>query len=254
MTTTLIVLAHPERISFNGAWAEATERASLALGHEVIWSDLCAMGFDAVEGKRHFPATQNSASFDPLKEQERASARDQLPADVAGEIDKVRRADRLVFHFPLWWFSPPAILKGWLDRVLVHGALHSVDERFDQGQCRGKKALFCVTLGATDAESGHNGKEGDARMLLWPLAYTMRYLGMTVLEPVFARGVHGYFEGEEKAALQRKLGKVLDEQAKLIAGFDDQPVIRFNPDGDFDGDGRLNPSAASHSYFIRHED
>ncbi len=250
MATTLIVLAHPEPGSFNGAWAEATRAACEAVGDTVLTSDLCAMGFDAVESARHYPGW--SGAFDPLKAQETAAEAGSLPEDVAGEVAKLRAADRVVFHFPLWWFAPPAVLKGWFDRVLVHGALHSVEQRFDAGLCRGKSALFCVTTGATEAESGFDGKEGDVRMLLWPAAYTLRYLGFSVREPRVVHGVHGYFEGAEEETLQRRLRGVLAAQTDLIAGFDALPRMRFNADEDFDAEGRLRPDRPSYSPFIRH--
>ncbi len=253
MAVTLIVLAHPERKSFNGAWADATERASVALGHEVIWSDLCSMRFDPVEARQHFSGDEPNTVFDPLKAQERAVAAGTLPDDVATEIAKIQRADRIICHFPIWWFGAPAVLKGWMDRVLAHGALHSVDQRFDRGMCRGKKVLFCVTLGATEAEASFNGKEGDIQMLLWPLAYTMRYLGMTVLEPNPVFSVHGYFEGEEEIALRARLAEVLEAQSHIIANFDTLPEMRFNADTDFDETGRLKPDAPSYTPFIRHK-
>lgn len=250
MTTTLIVLAHPNRASFNGAWAEATAQASRALGHEVLWSDLVAMGFDAVERAAHYKGAVD-ASFDPLKAQEAASDRDSLPRDVTAEIDKLRRADRVIFHFPMWWFAPPAVLKGWFDRVLLHGRLHDVEHRFDTGHCRDKTVLFCVTTGATAAECGPDGKEGNIRHLLWPTAYTLRYLGMRVLEPVVVSGVHGYFEGDDRIALESRLSTVLSEQSQLIAGFDERPALRFNADTDFDADGRLKSGRSGYSPFIR---
>lgn len=252
MTTTLIVLAHPERQSFNGAWADATARASVQLGHEVLWSDLGSMGFNPAEARAHFREYPENSSFDPLKAQEWASDADALPGDVAQEIDKLNRADRVVFHFPLWWFAPPAVLKGWFDRVLAHGATHTIDERFDTGRYHGRKALFCVTAGATENELSHNGKEGDVQMQLWPAAYTLRYLGFSVLEPEIVFGVHGYHQGEELTALRNRLGTVLDNQATLIRGFDDMRQLNFNPDCDFDANGRLKPGSPSHSPFIRH--
>jgi NAD(P)H dehydrogenase (quinone) len=252
MTTTLIVLAHPDPRSFNATWAKATERASLALGHEVIWSDLCSMGFDPIEKPSHYPGLSADDPFDVLKTQERASASGILPADVADEIDKIRRANLMVFHFPLWWFSPPATLKGWCERVLANGTLHSADARFDRGLCRGKRALFCVTTGSSAAESAHNGKEGDALLLLWPLAYTLRYLGMTVLQPEVIHGVHSYHKGEKLAALRNRLTAVIDSHAATMAGADLRPALDFNADTEFDVQGRLLPDAASHWPFIRH--
>ena len=252
MTTALIVLAHPDPGSFNGAWAEASAQACRALGYEVLESDLCAMGFDAVEGRRHFPGYAADRAFDPLKAQEEAAGAGTIPADVAREIDKVRAANLLILHFPIWWFAPPAVLKGWFDRVLLHGVLHSVDQRFDSGLCRGKRALFCVTTGASAAESGPDGKEGDLRLLLWPVAQTLRYLGVGVFEPEPVHGVHGYFEGAEEQALRARLTGVLDGQRAMLDGLADRPLMRFNADTDFDADGRLTPDSPSYSPFIRH--
>lgn len=251
MTTTLILIAHPEPRSFTGAWAAASGAAAATLGHTVLWSDLCAAGFDPVEGPQHFGA-DGAAVFDPLKAQEMSAAAADLPSDVAAEVEKLQRADLLILHFPLWWFAPPAVLKGWFDRVLVHGAVHDVDHRFDRGRCRGKRALICVSTGATAAESGPDGKEGDATLLIWPTAQTLRYLGFTVFAPVMVHGVHGYFDGAEAAALSGRLAAVIDGQADLLRALPDRPVMAFNADDDFDADGRLRPDRPSHAPFIRH--
>jgi NAD(P)H dehydrogenase (quinone) len=247
--TVLIVLAHPERRSFCGSWAEASADAAARTGAQVLWSDLCGMGFDAVEGPRHYPA--HHGRFDPLKAQETAAAEGRLPPDVLREVEKIEAADTIVFHFPLWWFGPPAILKGWLDRCLVHGRIHDVDRRFDAGLMRGKRALFCVSTGARASESGPGGKEGETRLLLWPLAYTLRYCGFDVAEPLLAHGVHGYFKGADEAALEARLRGVLESQAGVIEGLGERALMPFNADSDFDAEGRLRPGAPSHTPFIR---
>jgi NAD(P)H dehydrogenase (quinone) len=247
--TVLIVLAHPERRSFCGAWAEASAAGAEAAAARVLWSDLCAMSFDPVEGSERY--TSHDGRFDPLKAQERAAAEGHLPADVAREVAKIELADMIVFHFPLWWFGPPAILKGWFDRCLVHGRIHDVDNRFDAGRMRGKRALFCVSTGASAVECGPGGKEGETRLLLWPHAYALRYCGFDVAEPLTVHGVHGYFEGAEERALETRLAEVLADQARIIATLDRRPVIPFNADSDFDGTGRLRPGAPVHSPFIR---
>ena len=252
MTTTLIVLAHPDRRSFNAAWAQATADAASALGDTVLWSDLYAMGFDPAEGPDQY-ADWGDVQFDPLKAQEERAATGGLPDMIKAEVAKIRQADRIVFHFPIWWFAPPAMLKGWFDRALVHSALHNVDQRFDRGLCRGKSALFCVTTGSRAEESAHNGKEGDVRMLLWPSAYALRYLGFSVLEPRLAHGVHGYFKGDQRMALESRLAAVLAGQAALMSEFDALPKMAFNADDDFDESGRLRAGRPSYSAFIRHE-
>ena len=251
MTTTLIVLAHPDPRSFNGAWANATKSACEALGDTVLCSDLVAMGFDPVERASHYPREQADPCFDALKAQEEAADQHRLPADVKLEIEKLRRADRVVFHFPIWWFAPPAILKGWFDRVLAHGALHSVEHRFDAGHFRGRKALFCATTGSDETESAFNGKEGDIQMLLWPAAYTLRYLGFSVAVPEIVHGVHGYHRGARQEALQGRLASVLDAQDRLMAEFESRALLQFNADTDFDEDGRLKADRPSLSHFIR---
>ncbi|MDU8911748.1 NAD(P)H-dependent oxidoreductase [Aestuariicoccus sp. MJ-SS9] len=232
MPRTLIVSAPPGPDSFTAAWAEASVAAAAGLGHDVTHLDLMAEGFDAVERASHYGL---DGPFDPLKVQESHEP----PADVAGHVDAVRAADLVILHFPIWWFGPPALIKGWCERVLMHGHLHDVDNRFDRGLCRGKTALFCVSTGAGAAEVGPRGKEGRLDLLLWPLAYTLRYCGFDVAAPEAAHGVHGYWTGDEKAELEQRLGAVLSGQKALIDGLPDRPRLRFHADSDFDDDGRL---------------
>ena len=249
MTTTFVISAHPEARSFTAHWANATVQAAVAKGDTVLTSDLSS--FDPSERSEHY--AQPAAPFDVLKEQERASSSENLPRDVAAEVEKLEAADRVIFHFPLWWFAPPAVLKGWFDRVLVHGRTHDVDRRFDTGRFRGRKALFCVTTGASAAESGPDGKEGNTRLHLWPAAYTLRYLGFDVLEPVVLHGVHGFHRGARKAELEERLAAALAGQVDLLSRFETLPRMRFNADTDFDASGRLKPTAPSVTPFIRRD-
>ncbi len=253
--TTLIILAHPEPRSFNGSWAQASIEAAEELGQNVLYSDLVSMGFDPVEKVTHYKnasAVDTNSPFDPLYVQDLAAKEQCLPADVAAEILKIKSAHRIIFHFPLWWFGPPAVLKGWLDRCLVHGELHTSDQRFDAGRCVGKKAIFCVSTGSTAMESSSAGKEGDVNMLLWPLAYALRYLGFTVLQPRIVHGVHGFHQDGAKVDLENRLQQIIIEQKQLMSNFDDLPTMQFNRDDDFDDNGILRSSAISHSPFIRH--
>ena len=249
MTQTLIVTAHPHSGSFTGSWAQETERASLAQGGRVSRSNLVQDGFDPVERFDHYA---DNASHDVLKCQELASQTGGLPADVKAEIAKFQAADRIIFHFPIWWFGPPAIIKGWCDRVLANGAMHTSRERFDTGRCRDKTVLFCVSTGSRESESGPDGKEGDVRMLLWPLAYTFRYLGCRVAQSQVVHGVHGYWKGDEKSNTEARLAARLSAHSDVVDGFDQLPLMRFNPDNAFDEDGRLRTDAESVTPFISH--
>ncbi len=239
---TLVVIGHPGRPSFTSDWADGSVQAAKAEGHDVLISDL--RDFDAVERARSFGV---DGGFDPLKAHETLP----LPLDAVAEAEKIEAADRIILHFPMWWFAPPAVIKGWCDRALIHGRLHSVDRRFDSGHGRGKSVLFCVSTGATEDESGPHGKEGDARLLLWPLAYTFRYCGFSVLEPVLVHGVHGYHEGAAKDALQERLRTVIAAQRGRVAGWDNAPRMTFPADSAFDETGRLRAGEPASSPFIR---
>ncbi|WP_380055233.1 NAD(P)H-dependent oxidoreductase [Falsihalocynthiibacter sp. SS001] len=249
MTQTLIVMAHPHRGSFTGSWAKQTEIASRSLGGGVSRSDLVQDGFDPVERFDHY---EDSTGFDVLKCQEHASDTGTIPASVLQEMDKLLAADRIILHFPIWWFGPPAIIKGWCDRVLAHGAMHTSKERFDTGRHRDKTVLFCVSTGSQEAESAPDGREGDVRMLLWPLAYTFRYLGCKVAKPQVVHGVHGYWKGDKKEKTEARLAAHLAAHNDIIKDFDNLPLMAFNADHDFDEHGRLRPEAPSVTPFIKH--
>jgi len=102
----LIVYAHPRDDSLCAA---ALSRAELGLsraGHEVEVRDLYRLGFD--------PALSRGEQAPPAESAEATSA-------VADDVRLLRWAQALVFVYPTWWGGQPAILKGWLDRVLVEG-------------------------------------------------------------------------------------------------------------------------------------
>lgn len=233
-----VVLCHPEPTSFTADWARASLAALQDAGASATFSDLHAMRFDPVERREHHPGAP--APFDPLKAQEHAAAT-RLPRDVEGEVCSIERAETLILHFPMWWFAPPGMLKGWCDRVLVHGRMHAVGARFDRGPCRGKTALMCVSTGGTDAEHGPRGKEGRIELLLWPLAYTLRYCGFDIAAPEVAHGVHGYWTGDAKAGLEVRLKSLLERQSDLLSRLGDRPRWCFNSDSDYRKDGRLKP-------------
>ncbi|MBA4357455.1 MAG: NAD(P)H-dependent oxidoreductase [Humidesulfovibrio sp.] len=101
-----IILGHPDPASFNHAIAKTAERALSAMGVQVRFHDLQAEGFDPV-----LPAAE--------------LARDALlPPLVARHCEELRAADGLILVHPNWWGQPPAVLKGWVDRVLRPGVAY----------------------------------------------------------------------------------------------------------------------------------
>ena len=114
-----IVHAHHEPASFNGAMTRRAVADLTAAGHEVKVSDLYTMGFDPVSDRRNFTTVANPAFLKQQNEERHATEHNGFAPDIAAEMDKLAWCDVLVFQFPLWWFSMPAILKGWLERVLI---------------------------------------------------------------------------------------------------------------------------------------
>ena len=120
--TAHVVLAHPEARSFNGTLAGITQQVLGDAGYRTTFSDLYAMDFDPREGPRHYAARKDSEVFHTQTEQRHAVDQESLPADVEAEVGRILDCDLLVVHFPVWWFGMPAILKGWMDRVLFMAA------------------------------------------------------------------------------------------------------------------------------------
>jgi NAD(P)H dehydrogenase (quinone) len=248
----LIVVAHPEPKSFNGALARAAQEALQSRGHEARISDLYSQLFAPDEHARHYSQRKDPARFDAQTEQRFSAQHNVLPHDVQREIDDLLWADLLVLQFPLWWFGMPAVLKGWMDRVFVYGRLYSGSKRLHTGVCRGKRALLSVTAGASADACAHDGQEGDARLHLWPINYALHYLGFTVLEPALIFGVRGSLAGEDAVARKRYLEEELHRHRARLADVDTVPAIPFNAGEDWDNRRRLKPHAPVHSPFIRH--
>lgn len=69
--------------------------------------------------------------FHPQTEQRFNAENKTTPAEVEAEAQRLLDCELLVIHFPLWWFGPPAILKGWMDRVFVYGRMYRSTMRYD---------------------------------------------------------------------------------------------------------------------------
>lgn len=111
----LLVSAHPCADSYSAALAEAARRGLVTSGHEVTTLDLYAADFTAVMSPADLDAYRDQADpVDPVVRQH-------------GEL--VRHAEVLVFVYPTWWSGPPAMLKGWLERVLVPGVAFTFDRQ-----------------------------------------------------------------------------------------------------------------------------
>jgi NAD(P)H dehydrogenase (quinone) len=109
----LLVFAHPEPRSLNGALRDVAIKELEAQGHEVRVSDLYAEGWKSEVDRSDFPSLMLDERLQVAPASSKAFATDTLTADVKAEQGKLLWADVLILQFPLWWFSMPAILKGW---------------------------------------------------------------------------------------------------------------------------------------------
>ncbi|EKT4464722.1 NAD(P)H-dependent oxidoreductase [Pseudomonas sp. NY15356] len=183
----LIVHAHPEPKSFTAALRDQAVETFTAQGHQVQVSDLYAMGWNPVASAEDFGTRENPDYLVYALEQRLGVKSGSIAADIQAELDKLLWADLLVLNFPIFWFSTPAMLKGWIDRVLVSGVCYGGKRFYDQGGLVGKKALVTVTLGGREHMFGEGAIHGPLEDMLRPiLRGTLAYVGFEVLPPFVA--------------------------------------------------------------------
>ena len=183
----LIIHAHPEEKSFTHALKNTAVDCFKQQGHQVEVSDLYAMNFNPVASATDFSHPEHPEYLNYALEQRHAVKTGRVAADIQAEIDKVQRADVLIFNFPLYWTSVPAILKGWIDRVFVSGIFYGGKRFYNHGGMVGKKAMLSFTLGGRDHMFGENAIHGSLENLLLPIQRgTLAYVGFEVLPPFIA--------------------------------------------------------------------
>lgn len=235
----LIIHCHPESKSFNATLTNISVKTFQHQGHTVEISDLYAENFDPVEKGDHYKNRNDETQFSALAEQRKAFKTNTLPADVDREVSRLERADLVVFQFPLWWHAQPAMLKGWFDRVFISGGLYTSSMRYDQGVFRGKRAMCSVTTGAPGIAFGPGARGGDIEVLLWPVQYSLYYMGFSVLPPFLAFGIQGHGYGnEDPTKYSEKLDRYLSDWAERLNSIHHAKPLSFPGWKDWDEDGR----------------
>lgn len=185
-----IVFAHPEPQSLGGSLLCATVEELEAQGHEVQVSDLYAMHWKSQIDRSDFPRLAADARLRVAYASAEATFSDTLTDDVKREQEKLMWADTVILQFPLWWYSMPAILKGWVDRVYSMGFAYGNGEhndkrwgdRYGEGKMLGKCAMVLVTVGGWKEHYSARGICGPMDDLLFPITHgTLYYVGFEVL-------------------------------------------------------------------------
>lgn len=183
-----ILYAHPEpQHSFHAALLSTALTSLTAQGHSVQVSDLYRMGFDPVASAADFETRRFPDRLQYDREQKYAVRAGGLAADIVAEIEKLLWCDLLLLQFPLYWYSMPAIMKGWFDRVFVNGRIYGAGMRFDAGGLRGKQAMICTSTGGFEHMFQSDGLMGHIDAVLWPIHQGIfGYSGLQALPPFVA--------------------------------------------------------------------
>ncbi|XP_043937205.1 NAD(P)H dehydrogenase [quinone] 1-like isoform X1 [Protopterus annectens] len=181
----LIVFAHQEKTSFNSALKDAAVESLKKTGWDVTVSDLYEMKFNAVLSRDDIIGNpKNPNHFNYAFETMEALEEGRLSKDIIAEQNKLRSADLVIFQFPLYWLGMPAIMKGWLERVFTQGFAYTLQNIYDNGLFKNKKALLSLTTGGSSTMYSPQGINGDINVMLWPLQNgILHFCGFQVLSP-----------------------------------------------------------------------
>ena len=147
-----VILAHPDPASFNHAIADTAVSELRLNGHTAWFHDLYAEGFDPVLPVREIPSGAV------------------IPPFVAIHCEEIAAADGIVIVHPNWWGQPPAILKGWIDRVLRPGVAYKfLEEDGGEGVPAGLlKARAALVFNTSNTPCEREMKEfGDPLESIW---------------------------------------------------------------------------------------
>jgi len=223
----LVVHAHYEVQSFNAALKDLAVETLRGAGHEVRVSDLYAMSWNPVAAAADFAERKNPDYCTYALEQRHGFENGTLAPDILAEVAKVDWCDLLIFNFPIFWFSVPAIMKGWIDRVFVSGRFYGGKRFYDQGGMRGKRAMLAFTLGGQPHMFGPDAIHGEIDLMLRPLMRgSLAYAGFDVLPPFAAYHVP-YISHEGRQQI------LLDYRQRLLQ-LDTLEPLRFPRMEDFD--------------------
>jgi NAD(P)H dehydrogenase (quinone) len=224
---TLIVYAHEEPHSFNAALKNTAIRTLEELGHKVVVSDLYRMGFKAVADSQDFLERRDKHYLKRQMEEKAGVELGTLAHDIMLEQQKLRDCELLILQFPLWWFSMPAILKGWVDRVMSMGFAYGGGKWYDEGGLKGRRAMLSLTTGGPEAVYGPRGINGHMDEILFPIQHGILYFcGFEVLPPFIS------WSPAHRSDEERKAG--LEAYRQHLLGLDSVRPLAFHPLKDFD--------------------
>ncbi len=163
----LIIYAHPHIGSLNHFLKETAVYTLEKANHEVRIRDLYELNFNPVLSLRDM-AGQRKGQVAPL---------------VGEEQKHIEWAEAITFIYPIWWTGMPAIMKGYIDRVMSYGFAYRYDQGIQKGLLSGKQAFVVNTHGKSKAEYHANGMDTALRLTSDTGIYT--YCGLDLKSHLF---------------------------------------------------------------------
>ncbi|XP_069009676.1 NAD(P)H dehydrogenase [quinone] 1-like [Embiotoca jacksoni] len=154
----------------------------MAQGCTVKVSDLYAMKFKAAATAKDLTGRVTKPKDFCYPEETRLALEEgKLSDEITEEQSKLIEADLIIFQFPMYWFTVPAIMKVWFDRVLTPGFANTPEKRFTQGVFKDKKAMLSFT---TRSKFNANQINENMNVTLWPVQNgILNHCGFQVLAP-----------------------------------------------------------------------
>jgi len=187
----LLISAHDDTKSYVAALHNTALGVLERAQHTVVVSDLYAQQFNPLASSIDFKTSSGTHANYMFEQQRAVNTGEGFSPDVDGEMKKVSDADMIIMHFPLWWGGPPAILKGWFERVLAMGFAWNADNRYSEGLLKGKKVLITVSVGDPSSFYSASGTHGaTVEQHLYGITHsTLAFCGMDVYKPFVVHNV-----------------------------------------------------------------
>ena len=184
-----VIIGHPYSKSFNAALAEKTTETLKKRGHEVFFHDLYR------------------ENFNPVLSPEELAGQDGGDELVRIHRKEIKEADGIVLIHPEWWGQPPAVLKGWVDRVLVPGTAYETTMTENGSVTKGLLKAETVILFATSNTPAEReeGVLGDPLLHIWRDC-TFSFCSKAVFDRIMFRVIETSSAGERKQWLEDAAG------------------------------------------------
>lgn len=218
------IYAHHEPSSLTSALKNVAASVLTSQGHELFETDLYGSGFSPKAEKYDF-VVSSGGHFNYMLEQRYAAQHGRTFApDITEEINKLLVSDLVIIHTPIWWFSVPAVLKGWFDRVLAMGVAWDGGKIYENGLLRGKSVMLCAVAGGPREYYQQNGRhKATMEQILHPIHHgTFAFCGMDVIEPFIVYNSLGMDQASREALLKEYTFKIehIEDSPSFLHKFD----------------------------------